>query len=84
MRYIEKASAGANLPVFKKDSRGVLQRHVVAGEGHHLGTKRRVKFVQWSTFHEDPVTWCSCVGVLIWQPIVYRPKLFGSVFILLK
>jgi hypothetical protein len=41
--------------VFKKDSRGVLHRHVVAGEGHHLGTKRRVKFVQWSTLHEDPV-----------------------------
>ncbi len=46
MRHIEQAGGLARMQMFLDEAFGVSHRHVVAGEGHHLGAKLQMQRVQ--------------------------------------
>ena len=51
VRDIEQAGLGAGVGVLLEDAGRVLHRHLVAGEGHHLGAEGDVQVVQRGAQH---------------------------------
>ena len=45
MRDVKQAGCGPGVKVFGQNSGWILHRHVVASEGHHLGTQSDMKIM---------------------------------------
>jgi hypothetical protein len=50
MRDIEQARGAARVLMLAENAQGVLDRHVIAGERHHLGAELHMEIVEWGAF----------------------------------
>ena len=49
LRLVEQPGRGAGVQMRSQDAGGILHRHVIAGEGHHLAAKLDMQIVEGSS-----------------------------------